>query len=293
LVAAVVAVLSLLSVLAAAAYSSVFGVRYEPGPEAPDFGDYPGLSRTAYPFPSDGGRMLSGYLYHGGTDPKALVVLSHGIGGGGHLWDLSVIDYLAGRGYAVFAYDGTGNGESEGRCVYGLPQGLIDLDHALGFVGRTPGLRDLPVVLFGHSWGGWCAAAVPALHPEVRAVVSVSGFDRVSDMVLYDGRQLAGPLAYAMAPLVGIYERARFGPYAGRTGVDGLGNTDAGVLVVHGTEDVVVPPEYGYGRYLDLYGDDPRFRFVQLEGQGHDCYVSGDVLAMVADFYDEYVLEGG
>lgn len=292
--AAGVAAVALVSVLlligsAAAAYASVFGIRYEPGPGVYETDDFQGLAADHYEMPSDRGQLLSAYLYFKTDTPKALVVMCHGIGGGSHRYYLPLVDYLCGRGYAVLGYDGTGNGGSEGESVAGLPQGLVDLDYVLDFVAAEPGLRDLPVALFGHSWGGYCVSAVPALHPEVRAVAAVAGFSSVPDIIGYAGRRMLGPLADLMIPLIGTYEFLRFGEYAGMTGLDGFAAMDAGVLVVHGTEDAVVPMAYGYGMYMDAYGDDPRFRFMQLDGLGHDCYLDGEVLSGIGDFYDDWV----
>ena len=47
---------------------------------------------------------------------------------------MDVADYLSSNGYLVFAYDATGNDESEGDAVNGLPQGIIDLDYAIRFI---------------------------------------------------------------------------------------------------------------------------------------------------------------
>lgn len=58
------------------------------------------------------------------------------------------------KGYDVFAYDATGNDESEGNSVKGVPQFLIDLDYAIQFVKQTPDFDGSPIVLFGHSLGG-------------------------------------------------------------------------------------------------------------------------------------------
>ena len=60
--------------------------------------------------------------------------MAHGFGGGGHNGYLNVVDYFTKNGYLVFTYDATGNDESEGAAVGGLPQGLIDVDYALRFV---------------------------------------------------------------------------------------------------------------------------------------------------------------
>ena len=91
-------------------------------------------------FASRQGQMLRGYHYtKEGELPKGLVVLSHGLGGGGQNSYMDVADYLTDHGYAVFAYDVTGNDKSEGESIRGIPQGVTDLDYALQHIMKKPG----------------------------------------------------------------------------------------------------------------------------------------------------------
>ena len=108
--------------------------------------EYEGLSRTQYQFKSNKGQILTGYLYSSkkapdGVSPKALVVMAHGFGGGGHTTYMDFIEYFARKGFLVFAYDATGNDESQGLGkndgVGGLPQGVIDLNYAISFVEKS------------------------------------------------------------------------------------------------------------------------------------------------------------
>ena len=54
-------------------------------------------------------------------------------------------NYFAQHGYYVFAYDATGNDDSEGEGVGGFPQGVVDLDHAISFVEKSGNFPDLPI----------------------------------------------------------------------------------------------------------------------------------------------------
>ncbi len=96
--------------------------------------DFSGLQCRECAFPSDHGQMLAGYLYSSGGDPRGVVILAHGFGGGGHNSYMDVADYFTRHGYYVFAYDATGTDRSEGDGVGGVPQGVIDLDHAISYV---------------------------------------------------------------------------------------------------------------------------------------------------------------
>ncbi len=232
--------------------------------------DFEGLKCNEYTFPSDKGQKLAGYLYSIGTDQRCIVIIAHGFGGGGHNSYMDVADYFAKNGYYVFAYDATGCDKSEGEGVGGVPQGVIDLDHAISFVEETSDIPDLPIVLFGHSWGGYCVCNVLNYHPEVKAVIECSGFNRSSDMFESGGKSQAGGLIYTMTPFIRIYERIKYGKYAKSTAMDGFEATDASVMIVHSADDDVIGIEYGCDKYYEKYKDDSRFTFIRFEDRGHN-----------------------
>ena len=232
--------------------------------------DFGGLECREYSFPSDRGQKLAGYLYSAGEDQHGIVVIAHGFGGGGHNSYMDCANYFAQNGWYVFAYDATGTDKSEGEGVGGVPQGVIDLDYAISFVEEQDELSSLPVVLFGHSWGGYCVCSVLNYHPEVKAVIECSGFNASSDMFESGGKSQAGNLIYAMTPFVKIYEWIKYGKYARNTALDGFASSDASVMVVHSADDDVIEIGYGYDKYYKKYKDDPRFTFVRFEDKGHN-----------------------
>ena len=246
--------------------------------------DFDGLKCTEYTFPSDHGQLLAGYLYSAGEDQRGTVIIAHGFGGGGHNSYMDCANYFAQHGWYVFAYDATGTDHSEGDGVGGVPQGVIDLDQAISFVEADDDLSGLPVVLFGHSWGGYSVCSVLTFHPEVKAVIECSGFNSSSDMFESGGKSQAGSLIYTMTPFIKIYERFKYGKYAKNTAMDGFDSTDASVMIVHSADDDVIEIEYGYDKYYDKYRDDSRFTFLRFEDRGHN-----DILNDPEDTYkDEF-----
>ena len=236
--------------------------------------DFEGLSRTKCEFPSDRGQMLTGYMYSSGDDQRGIIVIAHGFGGGGHNSYMDCADYFAKHGYYVFAYDATGNDESGGDGVGGIPQGVIDLDYAITFVENSGNFPDLPIMLFGHSWGAYSACSVLTYHPEVKAVIECSGCNSSVDMFEAGGKPQAGNLIYTMTPFVKSYEKAKFGKYAKSSALNGFAASDAAVMVVHSADDKVIPMQYGYDKYYAKYADDPRFTFIRFEDKGHDSILN-------------------
>ncbi len=248
--------------------------------------DFDGLERVGYDFDSNNGQKLKGYMYSVGEDQRAIIVLAHGLGGGGHNSYMDCINYFAQNGYFVFAYDATGNDESEGEGVGGFPQGVIDLDYAIDFVEESGNFPDLPIALFGHSWGGYSVCNVLTYHPEVKAVVECAGCDRSADIIEAQGKTQAGNFIYAMMPFVKLHEQIKFGKYAANTAMDGFASSDAAVMVVHSSDDEVVPAEYGYDIFYEKYQNDPRFSFIRLENRGHNFF--NDQAAYINEFNDTF-----
>ena len=231
--------------------------------------DFDGLTREEYKFPSDKGQLLAGYLYSAGEEQHGIIVIAHGFGAG-HNSYMDVANFFAHHGYYVFAYDATGNDESGGESLGGIPQGPIDLDHAISFVEDSGNFPDLPICLFGHSWGGYSVCSVLTYHPEVKAVIECSGCNRSSDLFEAGGKEQAGDLIYTMMPFIKLHERLKFGDYAANTALDGFAASEAAVMIVHSADDDVVPIEYGYDLYYEKYQGDPRFTFVRYEDKGHN-----------------------
>lgn len=248
--------------------------------------DFEGLQRTKYEFFSDKGQKLTGYLYSMGENQQGIIVMAHGFGGGGHNSYMDCADYFARHGYYVFAYDATGNDESEGGGVGGMPQGVIDLDNAISFVEESGNFPDLPIGLFGHSWGGYSVCSVLTYHPEIKAVVACSGFNASSDIFEAEGKKQAGSGVYMMMPFVKLHERIKYGSYASNTAMDGFSATEAAVMIVHSVDDNVVPVEYGYNIYYEKYKDNPRFRFIRFEDKGHN-HVYND-MAYINEYNAEF-----
>ncbi len=263
--------LIILPVTSIAVYESIFGTRYETvswmafSPE-----DYEGLQVERSDFPS-GNVTLAGYQYSKAAEKiKGVVVIAHGLGGGGHNTYMPFVDYFTSNGYDVFAYDARGNDNSGGE-VEGIPQGLIDLDNAIRHVESLAEYRDLPLVLFGHSWGGYAVGNVLNMHPEVRAAVIVAGFNRSGDLLEYQGRQMAGNAVGVLLPYLNLYERIKFGgEYTSVSALSGMESTEAGIMVVHSKDDTTVPTRYGYDTFYKAFGDSDRFTFVLYEDKGHD-----------------------
>lgn len=185
-----------------------------------------------------GENRLRGHLY-GTGNREGLVVISHGLGGGEESYlpeALSFVDH----GYQVLCYSNTGCWDSEGKNCVGLSQSVLDLDAALTWAEGESRFDGLPVLLYGHSWGGYAVAAVLAFDHEVTASASVAGFNDPLPMIVEWGEGMMGPLIWAEYPFIWLNQRLTFGNTLDLTAADAINAVDTPVLILHGSGDYTV-----------------------------------------------------
>lgn len=184
---------------------------------------------------------MQGYLYEQNQE-QGLVVVVHGIGGGADSY-LSQITYFVDQGWRVFAYDATGSFDSEGKTTKGFPQALIDLDAALTYINTQEEFANLPILLFGHSWGGYAVANILHYDHEIAGVATVSGANSPMEIIIEQGRSMMGSFINIQYPYLWLYQRILFGETASLNAVDAINRENVPVLIVHGTEDEFVAYE--------------------------------------------------
>ena len=239
-----------------------------------------GILRSEYTIEKKDGKKLQGYLYlPEGTSvnalPKNMIVLSHGIGNG-HIAYLPLIGELAElHDTAVFAYDATGCGCSDGKATGGLPQGIKDLDTVLNFIEADPVLRSPKITLVGHSWGAYSAGSVLEFHPEIQEAVLLAGFNASENMLQSYSQKFAGPVVYVFLPYVELYEMVKFGKYGNASIVRGCEQSPTRVTIVQALDDSTVDPQHFGIKYLEKeLSDDEDVSFTELETGGHTLPVS-------------------
>lgn len=99
------------------------------------------------------------------TQPKAIVIVSHGYAEHSGFY-VALMEFLASKGYGVYALDHRGHGRSEEERghIEKFEVFLEDMDAFVDYIqGQHP---ELPLYLFGHSMGGLISFSYGILHPE-------------------------------------------------------------------------------------------------------------------------------
>ncbi|MDR1248942.1 MAG: lysophospholipase [Treponema sp.] len=198
-------------------------------------GEYP---REELRFNS-GGKKLQGFIY-GGSNGNGLIVLSEGLGCTADYY-FPMIRFFVDKGWRVFAFNNTGVSGSEGESIRGLTQSVVDLDAALAYVKNSGKFDGLPVMLAGHSWGGYAVCAVLNYHHRVNAVVSFAGYNNGGDLLKEQGIMRLGGAYYVVSPQLWAIEKQLFGSTAKLTALDGINKAGIPVMIAHSSNDDIIP----------------------------------------------------
>ena len=242
--------------------------------------DFPGLRQQPFDFQSSLGHTMKGWFYcYDEIIPGRVVIFEHGFGGG-HRSYMKEIEMLARHGYLVYTYDHTGCMLSGGDSPRGLSQSLRDLNDAINALQATQGFKDLKISVMGHSWGGFSAMNIAALHPEVTHIVALSGFVSVEEMV---GQFFSGILKGYRKPVLKIEQENNpdFVHYnAART----LADTAAKVLLIYSSNDKLVIREIHHGILSKALTGKADTRILLEENKGHNPNYTADAVAYLAEY---------
>lgn len=230
-----------------------------------------------------------------------LVLLPHG---GPHARDTMDFDwwatFLASRGYAVLQPNfrgSTGYGtawEDAGRRQWG---GLMqtDLDDGVDAVVRAGIADGGRVCIVGASYGGYAALAGATLTPErYRCAIAVAGVSDLGVMLTQTERQTGGDDS-----LLSDWWRASIGDrQEDRDNIRAVSpvfhaeRVQAPVLLIHGTDDTVVPIDQSRRMQRALQAANKDVRFVELRGDDHwlsDAPTRIQMLREIETFLDQHL----
>lgn len=130
--------------------------------------------------------------------------------------------------------------ENEGESTMGPSQSLLDLEAALTYIQEDQRLNNLPVMLYGHSWGGYAVTSILDSGFDIAAVASIAGFNSPMELLNEQSASLLGvfsPIAY---PFLWICQNILFGNTTWVTAASGINSTDTPVMIIHGVKDEAI-----------------------------------------------------
>lgn len=234
------------------------------------------------------GKEINGFLYKqkGRTEFKGFVILSHGFFGT-HVQYLIDIDMLAKMGYVVLAYDQYGCGLSQGRNQDSFATGVYVLENVIFDVEKRNVNNGLPILLYGHSWGGYCVFAAMKKHPEIKKVVSRSGFLSPTRAGLDSLKYVSKVLYYFMKPVVYPISWLLLGHRNMLNAKVGFENGKTKCLVLHSEDDPMVLPSNSIAKYC-LKHPKENIEVLMTKTGGHNNLLTPESNAKYHDLVQEY-----
>ncbi len=237
--------------------------------------DFRELQRTPFDFEGNSGQKLQGYYYYYASPRKdRLIIFDHGMGNG-HVAYLREIELIARRGYTVFTYDHTGCHDSEGENIVGFAQSLCDLDYAINALHSAKEYSNAKYTVIGHSWGGFAALNISALHPEVESCVSLSGFIGVERMI----EQFFSGILRFYRPSVLRLEHESNPMYSLIDARKSLKNTKSRILYIASDNDPTVKTAYHFDTLKKSPPDGSNIEFLLVHGKLHNPNYSASAVA--------------
>jgi predicted dienelactone hydrolase len=129
-----------------------------------------------------------------------------------------------------------------------------------------------PVLLYGHSWGGYAVTSILGRRKDIAGAVSVAGYNSPLQMTYADQKAKMNPSfgATIMFPFFWIELKRRVRA-AYIKSVDGINAGTTPVLIVQGSEDRILPPTASlYDQRDKIKNPNVEYLYREVPGQaGH------------------------
>ena len=170
--------------------------------------------------------------------PKKYMILTHGFRSNRY-GSVKYLDVYISLGFRCIIYDVRGFGDNAKTTVSLGQFESEDLALLIEDTRRRYG-EDIEIGLHGESMGSAISLSVLRRKPKVRVVVADCGFANLYDL-LHDG---IGPRALRpLYPYMNLIVKLRYGFDMRKTSpVDAVRENDVPICLIHGAEDVYVPP---------------------------------------------------
>lgn len=180
-----------------------------------------------------------------GKTPQGTVLVLHGIWNSS-LWMLSTARMLADAGFRSVLVDLRGHGHSTGDWLtYGIQESQ-DISQVIDELERRR-LVQGPLGVYGISYGATTSIHLAGIDNRVQAVVAVAPFSCMRDVVPDYSRTVLPGVERLLSnddlqnAVDASGENANFNPDQS-SALKAIQRTDARILIVHGTDDWLVPP---------------------------------------------------
>ncbi len=196
--------------------------------------------------------------------PEGCVITCHGLlASRESLKAVMVAERCETMGYYALRFDFRGCGDSDGILEDSISsQRLHDLEAVLAYVRNDLGIRRIG--LFGSSLGGYVSLLLAGVDGDIHTIVSVSTPHSMAELLEVE----MGERGYYMIDDIRIGANFLHDARLFDSRLHGtLGKLDAPVLLVHGSDDAVVPVEHAH-RLFDSIRTDKKLLIMEDADHG-------------------------
>ena len=261
-------------------YKKHFVCRYDKEVGVPYYStsDFKGLNEEAFSFVNSRGIELKYfYYYYNNYKDDKIVLFLHGLACG-HYAYFAEIDALARRRFKVLTIDYTGCGDSKGKVLGSLNTPTKDVNELLDLL-----KLDKPLVLVGHSLGGYTSLNTISIRDEIKKAVIISGFLSVKTI----GEALIKNDFFVKR--IVKYENKLYPEYKELNNVNYLNKTTDDIFFIQSDDDAMVP----YRIALEVLEqiDNPHIKKLKMSNRKHNPnYTDSAVQYMNETFGNYYYL---
>jgi len=201
-------------------------------------------------FESTSGNLLNGWMIKSKEiKPKATILYLHG-----NSRDIASTHWsmnkLLKHGFQVFAIDYSGYGMSQGKAT--RKNVLKDGNSSLNYLLTRPDIKGTKMIIYGQSLGAHLAVVVAKQNEDkIDALITEGAFSSHKAI----GREFAGFLGT-------LFVKEEY------SAVDSIGGFHKPILIIHSTEDDIVP--FRMGKELFKHANEPK-EFYEIDG----CHICG------------------
>lgn len=201
--------------------------------------DYKGLKATPLSFKNRKGVTLNGFTYERKDAlTNAVIVFFHGHAAGHLAYTTFINDLVTKTRYKVLTFDYMGCDLSEGKKMPNMTQALSDGHDFLAYIKTLDDYKDKPLILIGHSWGGYVASNLYPLNKD-KKIIKVVSINGLTDIALMFKKMARAPFMFI--PLYNTLTSFRYGKLAFKTTRKSIKDTPVPHLFIHGEKDDSVP----------------------------------------------------
>ena len=258
-------------------YKKQFVCRYDKEVGFPyySYSDFKGLNQEGYTFiNSKGIEIHYFYFYYDNFKDDKIVLFLHGLAPG-HAAYFAEIDALARRGFKVLTLDYSGCGDSKGKILGSINQPTRDVNELLDLL-----KIEKPIVVVGHSLGGYTSLNIINLRKEIKKAAILSGF--------LSAESIIGPIIKNkfFSSRILKYEKKVYPEYYDLKNIDYLKTTDDDLFFIQSEDDSMIP--YSVSLKVVEEIDNKNIRTLKVQNRKHNPNYSDTAINYMNEVFDGY-----